>query len=297
MKNQKSYEVLFNFLNADESDETIKNILKTFSSYLVHYNKDYKYNYGFITSHIDSFIEIWTNTSIISKQCEKIRDELNNHCNGLLNFFRLTRHDENVILSIRINNAIEIIPSEESELVKLKIVGVPPPHTLKNDYGFDMEITLKYHRLDYYQIFKDVLIDETPNTNMQKLDNKNSVSIIRILNGMLDRLANDIIIKSDLCDIIAYLDCLNPVNPNVGDKNICLKFGDVFKYFPWRYKNKNTRFSSGAFEFLSLGVTKIGVDENCFVFDFKDKEAGKDKQLMVDFKIQFEDWLSNKKRE
>lgn len=294
------YSELFDMKNIinHNFDKVVRDILMAFSVYLDNYDKDYLYNYKFIESHIDCFLKSLKKTESIQEQCEKIKKIIINTKNkkNLLEFMKIIKNNESASLSIILNNAIEIslANKNDKEVIRINKKNLPP---LKyaSDNEFDIEIIFKFEKIEYRQIYNRVFIDEIYKES-KNINKENNVSIINILEEMLEQFANYIIKINGLDKLIVYLDYLDYNHYNVN--NISFNFGHIFQYYPMKHDETSGRFSSGSFKFLLKKHERL--DANYWILSFhKNKKiyrvrSHKDFNKIDELKIELINTLNEK---
>ncbi|MGK0466196.1 hypothetical protein [Clostridium sp.] len=145
-----------------EFDKSVKDILQTFSAYIVNYDEDYLYNYKFIDSHIEPFLISLRKAVSLQKKCKNIEKIISDPIQGLIEFINVLKYNYKASLTIKINEAIEISTSnkDDKDVIKIDMINPPSVNSLKYDNEFDIKVIFKYDEIEYQRNYKRVSIME-----------------------------------------------------------------------------------------------------------------------------------------
>lgn len=102
-QNLKSY--IYNELKVPSRD--IKSIISSFSAYLDEFDKDFKYNYKFLVSHLEDFEKSILVHSILKNQCSIVIQELIKEQSINSSFAKILFYSDRMSCNIDFNNALQ----------------------------------------------------------------------------------------------------------------------------------------------------------------------------------------------
>lgn len=154
--------------------DEIHQILKTFSVYLDEFNKDYKYNYKFIVSHIEDFEKALKVHGKYLNKCLTILNKIKEHKLLKNEFQKFAMSKGKVSFELFFDNVLycDITNIDDDDDDPFKIIGSVKPEKwtdiIQND-NFDIEVSIKlifenivltrrFYKNDRFQINEQLLI-------------------------------------------------------------------------------------------------------------------------------------------
>lgn len=263
-------------LKIKEFDTAVKDILNTFSTYLDHYDKDYLYNYKFIESHIDEFLNAWKKTVMVGAKCENIKNCIVDSKYGLLNFIEKIYKNSNCFFCVKINNAIEIYSTNSNasnELLKINENSLLKQERLKYSNEYDIEIFVKLNDIEYRKSYR-------------KYDIQEDSMAINLIKKFLDEFVYYYIKLNKFEKVLQYLDEFD--YSIYGISEIEIEFDNLFKYNPFKFKNSNSMFSDGSFQFLLNNKKNIKANQYLLKYTISGVKQRRKFSLKIDTINEFE---------